>query len=225
MRQLFFRCAFNDRDLNKTDFGSKFRYFFTTCVWILNVADLMSALNRISFVEIRDPDRNTNEQLHNQREDLQYAREGIDSLLQQLKNYDSCGHSGHDNSHLKWVVETCSDRMNKMNQRATELDKLLMESFQLLMSSLSVKDSHTSLAQARRGSLVTILAFIYVTLSFVTSIFGMNVKSLNDSAQPFWVCFAALGAVTAFTLGLWLGFKVWERRKQLREKIERRKIV
>ena len=45
----------------------------------------------------------------------------------------------------------------------SDLESQLMQTFTLLMSSLSVKDSHTSLQQARRGTLVTALAFIYVS--------------------------------------------------------------
>ncbi|KAK4890516.1 hypothetical protein LTR27_010797 [Elasticomyces elasticus] len=83
--------------------------------------------------------------------------------------------------------------------RATKLEAFLMDTFQLLMSSLSVRDSQMSIEQARRATLITYLAFIYVPLSFVTGVFGMNIKEINGSYLSVWVCFVTLAVVAIIT--------------------------
>ena len=85
---------------------------------------------------------------------------------------------------------------------AETTEKFLMDTYQLLMSSISVLDSQTSIDQARRAQTLTQLALIYVPFSFVTSIFGMNVKEINGSPLPMWVPVAAFLVVSACTLGI-----------------------
>jgi hypothetical protein len=62
-----------------------------------------------------------------------------------------------------------------------------MDTFQLLMSTINTLDAQTSLEQAARGSRLTWLAFIYAPLSFVTGMYGMNVKEINGSPVSAWV--------------------------------------
>jgi Mg2+ and Co2+ transporter CorA len=63
-------------------------------------------------------------------------------------------------------------------EQANVLEKFLMDSFTLLMSSISVLEAGFIREQAQQSQMITRLAFLYVPLSFVTSIFGMNVKAL-----------------------------------------------
>jgi Mg2+ and Co2+ transporter CorA len=54
--------------------------------------------------------------------------------------------------------------------------------------------------------MLTRLAFLYVPLSFVTGIFGMNVREIDGSPLPIWVCVAALavtGTCKLATLATW----------------------
>jgi hypothetical protein len=50
--------------------------------------------------------------------------------------------------------------------------------------------------------MITRLAFLYVQLSFVTSISSMNVKETNSSPLPIWVSVAAFLVVSTYTLGV-----------------------
>jgi Mg2+ and Co2+ transporter CorA len=47
---------------------------------------------------------------------------------------------------------------------------------------------------------ITQLAFLYVPLSFVTNILGMNVKNINGSPLPMWVPVAAFLVASTCTL-------------------------
>jgi Mg2+ and Co2+ transporter CorA len=46
--------------------------------------------------------------------------------------------------------------------------------------------------QAQRAYLLTILAVIYLPLTLVTGIFGMNLKEINDGVPRFWACILGL---------------------------------
>jgi len=59
------------------------------------------------------------------------------------------------------------------------------------MSSISVMEAGSIKEQAQQGQMITRVAFPYAPLSFVTSIFGMNVKEINGSPLPVWVPVAA----------------------------------
>jgi Mg2+ and Co2+ transporter CorA len=67
------------------------------------------------------------------------------------------------------------------------------------MSSISVQDSQISIEQSQRATRLTQLAFIYVPLSFVTGIFGMNVQQINGTGLSIWVCFVALAIIVVLT--------------------------
>ena len=58
------------------------------------------------------------------------------------------------------------------------------------------------MVQAVRTAKLTQLAFIYIPLSFVTSIFGMNVRELSDPVPPIWVCVVTLVIVAAATAAI-----------------------
>jgi hypothetical protein len=78
------------------------------------------------------------------------------------------------------------------------------------------------IVRSRRGALITCLAFVYVPLSFVTGIFGMNVKEINGSHLSVWTCFVALGVVMIGNLLVFLAYKEFEGQSvRLREKLGR----
>lgn len=94
--------------------------------------------------------------------------------------------------------------------KAQALKKFLMDTYQLLMSSISVLDSETEIQQVYRGQKLTQLAFVYVPLSFVTSIFGMNVRGFNGLLLSIWVCIPVLAIAIACTAEI---FKLYDMRE------------
>ena len=87
-------------------------------------------------------------------------------------------------------------------EQAIVLQKLLMDCSTLLMSSISVMEAGSIKEQAQQGQMITRLAFLYLPLSFVTGIFGMNVKEINGSPPPMWLPVAAFLVVSTCTLGI-----------------------
>lgn len=195
-----------------------FLYMLASTLWPANLKCLDTSIKRISFVEIRDPNRGTNGKLHDMRMDLNDLKRCISSTHawgpRKFDMYFGL-YLDYVNPSPETFDKSLFDKLASTIAEAKELESFLMETFQLLMSSLSVQDSQISIEQARRGTIVTWLAFIYVPLSFVTGIFGMNIKEINGSPISFWVCFAALGVVIAVTA---VGFAVYKSVNALRKR-------
>jgi Mg2+ and Co2+ transporter CorA len=77
--------------------------------------------------------------------------------------------------------------------------------------------------QARRATLLTILAMIYLPLTLVTGIFGMNIKEINDGTPPFWVCILGLLVAGGGTAASFFGYGHWRRGRDARETKERQR--
>jgi Mg2+ and Co2+ transporter CorA len=81
--------------------------------------------------------------------------------------------------------------LREILEQTNVFEKFLMDSFTLLMSSISVMDAGSIKDQAQQGQMTIRLAFPYVPFSFVTDIFGMNIREINGSPLPMWVPVAA----------------------------------
>lgn len=191
-----------------------------------NLHAVDAEIKHISFNELRKPDMSTNAKLLNLREVLTdlvaVAKETSLFVPTQVKQfYNEIYQIAAACDHLDF--RTPVEKLQRIQEDAADLQRFLMDSFQLLMSSISVIETQNGLEQnmisteqAARGAKLTQLAFIYVPLSFVTSIFGMNIKEVNDSPLSVWVCFVALVIVavaTALVFGGYEAKKVYEARR------------
>ena len=79
------------------------------------------------------------------------------------------------------------------------------------MSSLSIQASESSIQDAKRGILLTQLATIYVPLSFVTGIWGMNVKEISDPPRPIWMFGVTLVVAILATAAVLLLLRDWRK--------------
>jgi zinc transporter len=68
--------------------------------------------------------------------------------------------------------------------------------------------------QAQRATLLTILAVIYLPLTLVTGIFGMNLK---ESAPRFWACIVGLLVIGGGTAASFFGYRYWRRGHDARQ--------
>ena len=90
--------------------------------------------------------------------------------------------------------------MDNVLEESERVESFLMNTFNMLMSSVSVWAGIVSIQQTQRGTLLTQLAAIYLPISLVTSIFGMNVPGVDKA--PAWSCVVALIIILALTWGL-----------------------
>ncbi|KAL2816883.1 hypothetical protein BJX63DRAFT_128267 [Aspergillus granulosus] len=106
---------------------------------------------------------------------------------------------------------------------AIQLENVVLHSFDVLMSSIVVQETQMShknselgiqhsklgieqskmgLEQATSVKILTQLAFLYIPLTFVSGVFGMNLQELNGTGQHIWVFFVAcvIAAMLTFTV-------------------------
>ena len=76
------------------------------------------------------------------------------------------------------------------------------------------EDSAVMREQARRATLLTILAAIYLPLTLVTGVFGMNIKEINDGAPRFWACILGVFLIGGATATGVLGYWRWQRARE-----------
>lgn len=203
-------------------------YLLSNSLWQSNLQYLTREIRRISFEEIRNPDLRINETMHDRREDLvaflkaglaetttylpQTINEYWETLCERKKLWQDARNLTPASAHYATFKE------------AEELEKFLMETFQLLMSSINVQDAKMSVAQGElsnrqslRATQLTILASIYVPLSFVTGVFGMNLKELNGSSLSIWTFFVGVVIATIVTATIFLGLQVHSKKNENKE--------
>jgi hypothetical protein len=171
-----------------------------------NLRFLHEKIERISFEDLRRPTIQTNSALHDCREDLVFLRAAVTETHKYMPppvhEWFKSAINDHQNMYLGGEWMNLQDTFARIIEDADKLSAFLMDSFQLLMSTISTLDSQISLEQARRATLLTQLAFIYVPLSFVTGIYGMNVKEINGSPLSLWVAVVSLLVIVACTAGI-----------------------
>ncbi|PLN85304.1 hypothetical protein BDW42DRAFT_2187 [Aspergillus taichungensis] len=178
---------------------------------ILNRARV--ALEREALVNFQPTPENLPvlERLHEARVNLSYAKTAIRDSVALLEHRRT--HTWHvlgldKPPPLELSAKIMSLEMD-YRQLLTEVDdlqQLIQQSFSMLMSGVSFEESRSSartavLAYKQSISMtrLTTLAFIYVPMSFVCGIFGMNLQELNNSGHPVWVFFAVLVGVMAMS--------------------------
>lgn len=184
-----------------------------------NLKAIDKEIKAISFQELRSPDMATNAKLLTLREVLSElvtgATETSKYVPSHVRQFYEALYGSQSNARDYLNFHSPVEKLAAIKQQANELERFLMDSFQLLMSSLSVIETQTgaqqtrlSMEQAARTARLTQLAFIYIPLTFVTSVFGMNVKGLSDPLPPVWVCFVTLIVVVVATVAIFSGYEL-----------------
>lgn len=167
-------------------------------------------VKEISFRHVQKPQANTDTQLHQLREDLDFLKTEVKHTLRyappDLEEYFASSEAwqpvGPDPARSRDA--TPIKVLKDIEEDAAALEEFLTQSLNLLLASIALRDSE-------RASMLTWMAAIYVPLSFVTGIFGMNLRELNDSSLPVWICLEVLGVVLILTVVLvWIINKLRE---------------
>lgn len=207
-------------------------YLLSNSMYRTNLRYLSQEIRRISFQEIRYPDSGINQRLHDRREDLvAYLKAGLaETSLYIPTVVDEYveGLQSRTGIFMNSARHNTTAAHQQTLEEALELEKFLMETFQLLMSSISVQDAKLGIEQSRlsnqqslRATQLTILASIYVPLSFVTGVFGMNLRELNGSNLSIWVFFVGVVIAAIVTALIFLILQMHA--KNAKEKMEQKK--
>lgn len=172
-------------------------YMLADVLWTHNMRHLDKEVKRISCHN-RNPQSDTDRKLHTLREDIEYLK----SSVQQTHRHAPATLQDYFLNASDWPGRpdtTPLDYLSQLAEDATALQTFLTDSLNLLLASLALEGNE-------RANILTVLAAVYVPLSFVASIFGMNLKELNGSDQPLWVCLEVLGVVLIVTAAVIMGY-------------------
>lgn len=77
---------------------------------------------------------------------------------------------------------------------------------QIILNNSMLRQSQQAIEQANRVARLTLIAFIYIPLSFTTSFFGMNIAELGVSGgRPMWWWGAISGPTLLLTVAIFYG--------------------
>ena len=102
-----------------------------------------------------------------------------------------------------------------------KLEKELNDEIHLIIGAVTVQDSDANKTQTERATLLTLLAAVYLPLTLVTGIFGMNIREVDEGKPTWWACVIALAVVAACTVAFYLAYRHLRAKKRAREEWER----
>lgn len=191
-------------------------YVLADFAWTYNLQLLDDRVKKVSFENMQSPRRETATTMHNLREELNYLKAQVGNMIRYtppdlIRYFDS---ESSDRSSQPGVPPVSSSQ--HIADDAKALEKFLTSSLELLMMSIALGDSQRAERDSKRADMLTVLAAVYVPLSFVTGIFGMNLRELNDSSLPVWVCLEVLGVVLLVTAAIVVMYKLLEKYNESR---------
>ena len=157
-----------------------------------DVSELEGQVTQIADADIADSDTTVFAQLHDSRR-----------AVARLRSIATNVHGRAEGRRRKDDLQRLTT--SALNECAN-LRILIDETIQLVMGTITIKEAQTSRINSERATVLTFLACIYLPLSLVTGIFGMNIKEINGGAPSWWSCVIALAVIAFGTLGLgfWL---------------------
>ncbi|KAH7034648.1 uncharacterized protein B0I36DRAFT_316695 [Microdochium trichocladiopsis] len=163
-----------------------------------NLAFHTVRLQQLAFEEIpTGPSIQQNTELHEARRKIAILAKDVANMLHWMPSSvrDDVAKAQREGAFV-WFPD---DAARQVISEAKALDQFVMDTFQLLMSTISVLAAESGLDEARSAQKLMWLASVYLPLTMVTGIFGMNIREVNDSLLPWWACLLALVAMVGFT--------------------------
>jgi hypothetical protein len=190
--------------------------------WQENLDYLKEDFRRLRFAALEKPGRRTYLPLINLRQLIVGMR---DKLVKVLADNDALDKKIGRSELLRLSLRPSASRkiLTRIAKELEKLDKDLNDEIHLIIGAVTVQDSDANKEQTERATLLTLLAAVYLPLTLVTGIFGMNIKDI-DVGKPGWracaIAFAVVGTCTALFVFGYRRWRVWRRAQQERERME-----
>ena len=145
--------------------------------------------------------------------------DSFDSLIRDLQT--TAPYNQNPGSPLyRRLLEYCTE----VQAEGHRLIRAIQEKTQLDIGLWSIKESRRSIEEAVAVKKLTQLAFIFIPLSFVTSVFGMNIDEITGTGASLWTFLATAGCIgISVSLIWWLSspLEKWWRKHPPRYDINR----
>ncbi|MCJ1427599.1 Ankyrin-2 [Sticta canariensis] len=154
-------------------------------------------------------------------------------LKDQVKTLRSLGESYENKNgtilheeNEKMVEEKINDFKKETNHLSEEVQKLLKNLTETSQNLIQLEFNLTSIAEAQKSTSMnrsmkrlSWITFIFLPLTFIGTLFGMNVDILDSEPKPHWEWYLPWAFVTIFlTLVVWIAFKFGNLEKWVEEK-------
>lgn len=90
-----------------------------------------------------------------------------------------------------------------MHRRAESLSENLRNSMQSLTNNAAFQESVKAVADAGRVERLTLLATVFLPLTFTYSAFGMNFSEFGQGDLNLWIYVPTAAIIIAISFGLW----------------------
>jgi hypothetical protein len=110
-------------------------------------------------------------------------------------------------------IRNLPDSFEKMEEKTSVITRAINQEIQVVIGSVQVEDAKTMKRQTEWMVALALLAAIYLPMTLVTGIFGMNISEINaDETLPSrWAALKAWGVVFGATLGCLLMYAIARR--------------
>ncbi|KAH6715080.1 hypothetical protein BKA61DRAFT_345941 [Leptodontidium sp. MPI-SDFR-AT-0119] len=128
------------------------------------------------------------------------ANERVSSMLEQWLQEIAVAKRNTSLLESTAAVKALADDINVLEERGNALLKTLTDALTQHVGLLSIEASRESISESHRVNKLTYAAFIFIPLSLITSVFGMNVSDLGSGPTPIWLPFAISAPLLAISI-------------------------
>lgn len=144
----------------------------------------------------------------------------------QPAGFETTKNTGRSSACSTFTAEGLLEDYQELHTRCNDLLTMCAQGITSAMGKASIEESRKAIEQSKRLKKLTILATLFIPLSFSTSLFGMNIDLLGQSTVNFWWFFVFCIPITLFAymfylwdfhiLRLWLA-RAWKRLYGIRQ--------
>lgn len=126
-------------------------------------------------------------------------------MHRQTSETETTRNIGSSNSENAFAAKNLWEDYEQLHIRCIELSRTCTQGINLAMNKAAIEESRKAIEQSERLKKLTLLATIFIPLTFSTSLFGMNIDLLGENGVRFWWFFVLCVPITlsAYVLYLW----------------------
>lgn len=127
-------------------------------------------------------------------------QQSFTNTLRSLKTFTNLAPEQGWDEQLSTRIEDLNELLKMTNDGLAVVNQVMLQ----WSTNRSLRDSHDSVKYADSVGIITVLAFIYIPLSFITSFFGMNLEIFGSGNVDLWLFFVTIVILSIITLAIWL---------------------
>ncbi|KAJ5383487.1 hypothetical protein N7517_001398 [Penicillium concentricum] len=111
---------------------------------------------------------------------------------------------GANSSCGAFTIKGLLEDYEELHARCIDLSKMCTRGITMAMNKATIEESRKAIEQSERLKKLTLLATLFIPLSFCSSLMGMNIDLLGQNAVKFWWFFVLCIPVTLFAYCIFL---------------------